>query len=310
MLVFLVAMVGLVIDGGGAFAQRRTQQSAADLAALAGANAWLVDTDNATRVGSAIAAARAVAKQSGFEDGVGGQTVTVTTAVYGAGQSVKVDISAPHRNYFAAVLPGQATWDVSTTATAAAGIAGGAQGAAPVMFSALAFAGGAPGGAPLSPYDNPASPFSFEGPQANDDFPPDATGTAWTTFASPANVDSATVMGIISGTDSLVRTFNVGDYIGQSNQGGHTTLFRDANCKNPPVDLQCAYAGHDLAVPIVDTAGRFMGWALFHLVSADGGSSKSIVGYFKSGFSDQFDICMDPGNCPNSYGAYSLKLID
>ena len=38
-LVAMIAMVGLVIDGGAAYAQRRAQQNAADLAALAGANA-------------------------------------------------------------------------------------------------------------------------------------------------------------------------------------------------------------------------------------------------------------------------------
>ena len=316
MLVALVAMVGLVIDGGGAFAQRRAEQNAADLAALAGANAWLVDTNNATRIGSAITAARAVAKQNGYEDGVGGQTVTVTPAVYGAGQSVQVGINAPHRNYFASILPGQASWDVATTATAAVGIAGGAQGAAPVMFSALAFQDGLPGGSPLGPYDDPAHPFSFEGPKSNDSHPPDAAGTAWTVFGD--NVNSAQVKdfiaSIIAGLVPETGQFPFGTFIGldisQYNNGYHTTLFSNNNCSNPPVDLNCAFAGHDLAVPIVDGAGMFQGWALFHLVSADGGSSKSIVGYFKSGFSDQFDICMDPIKCPNSYGAYGLKLIN
>jgi len=37
-LVAMIAMVGLVLDGGSTFAQRRGQQNAADLAALAGAN--------------------------------------------------------------------------------------------------------------------------------------------------------------------------------------------------------------------------------------------------------------------------------
>ena len=40
-LVAIIAMVGLILDGGGAFAQRRGQQNAADLAALAGADALL-----------------------------------------------------------------------------------------------------------------------------------------------------------------------------------------------------------------------------------------------------------------------------
>ena len=40
-LVAMIAMVGLVLDGGSTFAQRRGQQNAADLAALAGANDYL-----------------------------------------------------------------------------------------------------------------------------------------------------------------------------------------------------------------------------------------------------------------------------
>ena len=40
-LVAIIAGVGLVIDGGFTFAQRRAEQNAADLAAFAGANALL-----------------------------------------------------------------------------------------------------------------------------------------------------------------------------------------------------------------------------------------------------------------------------
>jgi len=299
MLVVLVAMVGLVLDGGSTFAQRRTQQNASDLAALAGANAWLIDTNVATRAASAEAAARAVAKQNRYEDGVGGQMVTVTTAPYGAGASVKVDISAPHPNTFASIIPGMQSWGVGATATAVAGIAGSAQGTAPVMFSAEDFVNG--NGLPLPMYSDSAHPFPFEGPHSNDDYPATPDGTAWTTFASPANVDTNVVRNIIRGTDTLVRTFGVTDYIGQGNQGGHTDLF---------VELDTYHAGQDLAVPIVDSHGIFQGWAIFHLVSASGGSGKSVVGYFVSGFSENLGICMTPGNCPNSYGAYALKLIN
>ena len=48
----LIAMVGLVLDGGGAFAQRREEQNGADLAALAGANAYMNTPGTpATRIG-------------------------------------------------------------------------------------------------------------------------------------------------------------------------------------------------------------------------------------------------------------------
>ena len=44
-LVAMIAMVGLVLDGGSTFAQRRGQQNAADLAAMAGANQYLLTGD-------------------------------------------------------------------------------------------------------------------------------------------------------------------------------------------------------------------------------------------------------------------------
>jgi len=44
-LVAIIAMVGLVLDGGSAFAQRRDEQSAADLAALAAANDYMLNSD-------------------------------------------------------------------------------------------------------------------------------------------------------------------------------------------------------------------------------------------------------------------------
>ena len=40
-LIVIIGMVGLVLDGGSAFAMRRTEQNAADFAAVAGANAYL-----------------------------------------------------------------------------------------------------------------------------------------------------------------------------------------------------------------------------------------------------------------------------
>ena len=44
----IIGMVGLVLDGGSVFAQRRDQQTAADLAAMAGAAAYLNATGTQT----------------------------------------------------------------------------------------------------------------------------------------------------------------------------------------------------------------------------------------------------------------------
>ena len=70
----IIGMVGLAIDGGGAYAQRRDQQSAADLAALAGANDYLL-SNNSTQ---AIDRARTIAATNSFTNGAASTSVGVT----------------------------------------------------------------------------------------------------------------------------------------------------------------------------------------------------------------------------------------
>ncbi len=124
-LVAMIAMVGLVIDGGAAYAQRRGQQNAADLAALAAADALY----NGRTWAEAQAVAQSVAATNSYSNGVNGVVVTVTRP----GDEVKVDVQAPHENYFAGVV-GQPTWNVATTASAIAGIPDTAVGAAPMIL--------------------------------------------------------------------------------------------------------------------------------------------------------------------------------
>ena len=54
------------MDAGRTFSQRRDQQTAADLAALAAANDYLINNNEAM----AIAAAQAIAAANGFTDGL------------------------------------------------------------------------------------------------------------------------------------------------------------------------------------------------------------------------------------------------
>lgn len=290
-----IAMLGLILDGGGAFAQRRNEQNAADLASLAGANAWLLDTNTATRDASAIAAARAVAAQGGYTDGVDGATVAVTPAAYGAlGETVQVDITAPHGNAFAGMI-GMTTWNVGTTATAITGPGGSADGSAPVMFNVGVFNNGV---VPTGIYADPAHPYTFG--DGNGDYPNGPGDIAWTDFAQPANVNSNTVRQIINGSDVNPRSFSYGDYIGQHNQGYHSTLFGA---------MQTYKAGQDVVAPVVDDTGHFLGWSMFHVVSADQGG-KTLTGYFVSGFSDNLNVVNCTTNCPISYGVYALKLVN
>ncbi len=181
-LVAIVAMVGLILDGGSSFAQRRSEQNAVDLAALAAGNDLIVNQGTADWVGTA----RTVARQNGFEHGVNGITVDVTcencpgqvlnSGV--AGVQVTVGITAPHQNAFAGVV-GMPTWDVSTTATSKTGWPDTATGPAPFILSKEAFD---PAGK-AKVCSDPANPCNFNHPTTSEgDTPQSATEFAWTDF--------------------------------------------------------------------------------------------------------------------------------
>lgn len=299
-LVALIAMVGLVLDGGSAFAQRRDEQSAADLAALAGANDYLLNADT----GLATARARTVAAANGYSHGVNGVSVTVSVTTT-RGAEVTVDVIAPHQNTFSAIV-GMPTWMVGTTAKAQTGIPDTASGIAPMIFSTLAFG---PGGTPLAAYGNPASPFDFG--EVNNPAPTTAGDFAWTNFGS-GNVDSNEVREIIGGARIIEKTLEADDQIGQANSGFHSTLFdTNLSCAANPSVNKCL-SGKNLPVPIVDVNGNFQGWATFHFVSADGGTDKHVTGYFVTGYVPErmkIKVCAF-GSCPRYFGSVTLHLVN
>jgi hypothetical protein len=318
-LVAVVAMVGLVIDGGAVYGQRRTQQNAADMAALAGATTQ-INGGNSTAV-RADAQAVALANFNG-----GGSVVSVDDSVVGF---VTVNITAPHQNYFAGVV-GQVTWQVSVTATAKVGVPTGAIGAAPIIFSSDAFDPAT--GMPFAPFgcaSPPCTPAEFG--DGNGDIPNAANDVAWTLYGPGVNTSS--VRPYLAGNSSLQVSFELNDYIGQSNGGFHNALFGqgdgvydsgqcDGSSSHTNVDT--CLSGMDVIVPIVSPEGTtcndghdggcFEGWALFHVVSAEGASDKTIKGYFVSGFSrggSGEDVCTDLTTCPELiHGLYTLRLVN
>ena len=296
-LVAMVAMVGLILDGGGAFAQRRQEQNAADLAAMAGAVVQINGGNDA----AVIAKAQEVTKANKYDDAAADIVVTVTPSP----GTVKVDILAPHQNAFAGVV-GMPKWDVSATATAVVGVPTQAYGAAPIIFSDQNF--DTLTGVPLAPYGcatpPTCTPFGFG--EGNGDVPNNAGDIAWTLYGP--NVNTNSVRPYLAGLNLTNPSFTVGDYIGQSNQGFHGALFGKGDGINDPsqcdggsahTNVDTCLSGKDIIVPIVSQAGSgacspphedqdggcFEGWALFHVVSADGGSDKTVKGYFVSGFS-------------------------
>jgi Flp pilus assembly protein TadG len=146
-LVALIAMVGLVIDGGNVFFSRRDDQNASDLASLAGTkrlydyyvtNTNYTSTDNVyatvqkaltdngcTTAGGCTWTARYVGAQNGasFPDLglVQSSDIAPPGATTGAqALGVKVDVRTQPRTYFLGIF-GQGTWDVRTSAISMTG---------------------------------------------------------------------------------------------------------------------------------------------------------------------------------------------
>jgi Flp pilus assembly protein TadG len=282
-LVVLLAFGGLALDGGSAFAQRRSEQTAADLAALAGANDYLVNGSQA----AAIARAVSVAETNGYDASIDGTSVGVSVDTSN-GIRVTVSLGALHHNLVVGVV-GMPTWPVSVEATALAGFPDTAYAASPFIFAASAFA---TDGTPL--YQTPTDFGDGNGavPNGQLDF-------AWTDYGDC--VSTSDVSKIIAGTKVINKTVQFGEYIGQCNSGYHTALFDE---------VQTHLAGKDVPAAVVDPSGHFVGWSIFHVISADGTSSKSVRGYFVSSFeSAQLAITScAANNCPRYMGAYVLKL--
>jgi Flp pilus assembly protein TadG len=294
-LVAIVGMVGLVLDGGSTYAQRRAMQNAADLAAYGAANQYLLNNDKTASSGKADT----IATANGFDPSAG---ATVTTSWASNDTRLTVDITAPHRNTFASVM-GFGSWPVSVTATMLVGIPDTAQGG-PFIFNTDIFSD--PGGVPQPKYSDPDHPFTFG--DGNGDVPNDPNDIAWTCYGTCGNVDSATVRAMVDGTSPVTTTLDptvdFTKYIGQQNNGNHATLFGAVD------DL---LAGKEVAVPIVDDNGLFQGWATFHVTSADQGN-KTLTGYFVSPFDKNSKLTVTgcTGNCPKPryMGTYVLQLVN
>jgi Flp pilus assembly protein TadG len=309
-LVAITAMVGLVLDGGSAFAQRRSEQNAADLAALAAANDLIVNQGSADWLGTA----HAIARLNGYEDGKNGATVTVTCqncpgqaldAAYD-GVQVRVDISGKHANAFVGVV-GMTSWDVSVTATSKTGWPDSAAGPAPFIVSKKAF-------------DDVGKATSCTGPSDQcdlghpvDDTPSEATEFTWTDFGvgtggyekpclDTGNVNDAELANYMDGQAKFSLTLQFGCYIAQHNDGVMNNIVAQLH----------ALAPIELPVPIVDEEGKFVGWATFHLTKATAGGRNGILtGYFLSGLQNQRLDVKSPGFGSAIFGGtYQLKLIN
>jgi Putative Flp pilus-assembly TadE/G-like len=315
LLVAMVAGVGLVIDGGSASAQRRGQQNAADLSALAGADALINGRDPVT-------AATTTATNNGYTASADVQVAVCVAS--GCSPSlpaghVRVDIGAPHQNGFAAVV-GQATWRVGVTATAVGwSRPDTATGALPLLFPGTDF--GDPtlnDNVAIATYGDSGHPFTWtHGTSTAGDAPADEVSVAWTNFQLKDNVDTSRVASIIHGSLVVSVTAQFNDYLGQHNDGEHAALFGDIAAMLPADG-----SGMNFVVPIVSTGGGtcsdlvhtdgcFLGWATIHIISASQGG-KSVTGYFVSQFSASLTYSggCTLTTCPKNLGTYSLALTN
>jgi Flp pilus assembly protein TadG len=302
-IVVIIGMLGLVLDGGSAFAQRRDEQNVADLAAIAGADAYLTSTGNP--VADAIAAATSIAQKNGYvADAAAGTAVDVTVTPGIGGASVTVNVTKQHQNNFSTIL-GMPKWGVSADATAQASAhANGVMGAMPLLFNQAAFPGaicdeqlaGDGCASKIEVYQLPGG--------GNEDVPQDATQFNWTVFCTHSgnacNGDSRDVSDLIAsnGTDTTVY---VDDDIGPLNAGVHNTLFDDLS----------AHVGETFPVPIVDNDGKMVGWAYFKLISAEGNNDKVIKGYFVAPYVGK-ELVVNNNHASGTLntGTYLLRLSD
>jgi hypothetical protein len=121
MLVALVGFLGLVIDGGNLYAQRRFVQNAADAGALAGARAMALHGDV-----QALASAYAEANAA---DGAGSDAIDTTVSV--VDRTVFVTVSKVCSTHFLGVM-GIPTFTVGATAEAGFSPAAGISGLLPI----------------------------------------------------------------------------------------------------------------------------------------------------------------------------------
>jgi hypothetical protein len=297
-LVALIGMVGLIVDGGDTFLQRRDQQNVADAAAMAAGYASANGQD-----GTAVTdAARDVAAANGYVNGEGGTTVTVANPSNGISVDfpaggIRVIVSRPHRNYFAGAM-GFASWDVSTTASVQAGIPNGAIGVMPIIFHRSAFE--------VSGNRSAATPATFVLPPPGlQDAPEIDTEFSWTIFCTAngnhnCNGNAEGIRDYIDndGTSTVIAT---GDEIGPLNSGDMTTLF----------DGLSDHVGESFPVAIVDGDSGVTGWAYFTLTGSVGGSTKSISGWFGDPIAgDKMVITQGAGPAGKAYGAYVVKLTN
>ena len=328
-LVVIVASVGLVIDAGGAYAQQRNQQRAADLAAVAGAvaetNCWNGCADGATPRADMITAAKNSAQANGYVAseltinipptsgpyaGMGGDCSTIESMPCW----IQVGVSRPHPNGFASIVPGQSSWAVSAQGVAVGGVANAvANGIAPMMFDEKSVEAA-----------NAGTDQVYCDPQPSKCKPnnpvPDGTNllqfnyTNFCTAQSGCNFNSGNAPGggqyIVD--HGLVQTvIYIGMSLGPNNNGQHTNICKDLLAKYPNgADLPVAIEKPDPSNP---ANALLVGFWVWHLDTANsscqGGGGEQLSGYFTTNLTSTLPLTIIPNGGKATTGQFIARLV-
>lgn len=300
-IVVIMSIVGLVLDGGSVFAQRRDQQNVADLAAMAAVTAYLNTTGSA---GAKQVAGQVAAQQIALANGyTNNPSAKMAVQIMVAGDEITgnatVNIGKRHRNNFAGLV-GMPSWDVAVTASAVSSVRpNGARGVLPLIFNVAAFEPDAAGNPPLAVCNVdlglPCTSQTFQLPgTGNEDVPQDATQFNFTVFCAASskdfdgdgnpddcNANSSDVKEYIwdEGTSTTVY---VDDDIGPLNAGTHADIFKE---------LDDFSVGESFPVPVVDSDGTIVGFAYFFLEAIEGSPDRVVKGYFETPYAgDRLEV--------------------
>lgn len=291
MLVFLVVLLGmaaLVLDIGSWYRADRATQSAADAAALAGAQSLPTDPGNANTL-----ALQYLAKNGG-----GTPTVNVQTGV-ATNDTIKVNVSRPAKGFFTKLF-GVSSVTVGSHASARASLMDDAKYVAPIGVNVL---NPKLKGTPICPCMGPSQPTTL---------PLGKTG-------APGSFDLINIDNSHGGTgpstlaDWILRGFQGYLPLGQ--------YFSDSGAKWNSSEIDAALTsrlGTVLLFPVYDklvgtgsnAQYHIIAWVGFHLTSfAASGSSGSITGWFTSVTWDGIPSTRSDGGQPD-LGARTVYLVD
>lgn len=312
-LVGLLAMTGLVVDVGGAWAQVRTEQKVADVAALAGATAeangalrpQIIQTAIDSAVANGYAAAEVqvnIPPTSGkYGPGGGGYSPNDCSVLAQYPCWVEVVINRQHANSFSRVV-GLNSFGVTARGVAVGGIANTVtNGASPLMFNYEAIE--KHGSTPTKycdPHPSKCSP--------NSSWPLEPEQFAWTTYClSPVNcnVSSAEAKAIIEGGNFQI-TITMDMYLGPHNNGQKTAVCHALLDQYPD--------GGDLSVSINDDNGNLAGFWIWHLDTAnsdcEGPEGEVLSGWFVDDITDTLPLTITAGGSTTTFGKYVVRLVE